>query len=132
MKYAAGVQGRSFLLGTEYEIFSGELLAHMLDHNAVCAVCMVRTRSMQIMIPATYECPSGWTREYYGYLMTETHANDRTSKTYIYLDKDPESIPGSSANTSPAVMYHVEGGCNGLPCPPYSAEKELTCAVCSY
>ena len=132
LSYGAGVQGNSIIVGTEYKA-SGVPLAHVNDHNAPCAVCLATTRSTQIMMPGTYECPSAWKREYYGYLMTAaTLWGDQQTKTYICVDKDPESIPGSGANTSPALLYHVEAGCNGLPCPPYSAEKELTCAVCSY
>ena len=34
-------------------------------------------------------------------------------------------------NNDGGLLYHVEASCNGLPCPPYVAEKELTCAVCT-
>jgi hypothetical protein len=29
------------------------------------------------------------------------------------------------------LYYHVEASCNGMACPPYNAEKELGCVVCS-
>ena len=51
--------------------------------------------------------------------------------TFECVDKDPESIPGSAASTDGALFYHVEATCNGLPCPPYDTQKELTCAVCT-
>ena len=47
------------------------------------------------------------------------------------VDKDSESIPGSAANTNGALFYHMEATCNGIPCPPYNPEKELTCAICT-
>ena len=28
-------------------------------------------------------------------------------------------------------LYDVEAAYNGLPCPPYDLQKELTCAVCT-
>ena len=34
LKYRAGVQGYSILLGTEYEIFAGDPLGHVFEHNA--------------------------------------------------------------------------------------------------
>ena len=56
---------------------------------------------------------------------------DHNTATYECVDKDAESVPGSHASTRwRVVFYHVEASCNGLPCPPYIAEKELTCAVC--
>ena len=51
--------------------------------------------------------------------------------TYECVDKDAESVAGSHANTNGGLFYHVEANCNGLPCPRYDAEKELTCAVCT-
>ena len=82
-----------------------------------------------MMIPAKLTCPTGWTEEYSGYLMT-AHRNDR-SATFECVDSDAEAIPGTSANTNGGLFYHVEAVCNGLSCPPYDAEKELTCVVCT-
>ena len=61
--------------------------------------------------------------------MTEYHAHHRNS--FECIDKDPESISGSSADTNGALFFHVEAICNGLPCPPYDPQKELTCDVCT-
>ena len=131
LQYQAGVQGHSILLGTEYDIGTGSPLSALYQHDAPCAVCQATTRSSQIMIPGTYQCPTGWTREYYGYLMCESIFANRRTKTFICFDILAESIPGSANNTNPAVIYHVEAGCNGLPCPPYNTQKELTCVVCT-
>ena len=51
--------------------------------------------------------------------------------TYECVDMNAESVPGSQADHSAGTLYHVEGACHGLPCPPYDAQKELTCAVCT-
>ena len=61
--------------------------------------------------------------------MTEHYSHHRN--TYECVDKNPESIPGSAASTNGALFYHVEATCNGLPCPPYDPQKELTCALCT-
>ena len=61
--------------------------------------------------------------------MTESIGHHRNS--FECVDKDPESIPGSAAETLGALFLHVEATCNGLPCPPYNPQKELTCAVCT-
>ena len=42
-----------------------------------------------------------------------------------------EAVPGSGANTSPAVVCFMRAVCNGLPCPHYEANKLLTCTVCT-
>lgn len=130
--HQAGVSGLSAISGTEYHAIVGQPLGGVYAHNAPCAVCLVTTRWTQIMIPGTYSCPNGWTREYYGFLMTAgSHAN-RHSKTFECVDSSPESIAGHNAYDPGAILYHVEPSCKGLPCLPYHREKELTCAVCSY
>ena len=58
---------------------------------------------------------------------------DRASpSTFECVDHNPESVPGSIANTDGGMFFHVEVQCNyGLPCPPYDSEKEVTCVVCT-
>ena len=82
------------------------------------------------MMPARNECPTGWTEEYHGYLMTAYH-NHRNQKDFICVDEDAEYVPGTGASRDGALMYAVEGICGSLPCLPYVAGRELTCAVCT-
>ena len=89
------------------------------------------TREAVFMLPARTSCPTGWTREYYGYLMSTAHDSGHYRTMFECVDKDQESLPGSGANTDGAVFYHVEAHCNGIPCPPYNNYKELNCAVCT-
>ena len=133
--YTAGVQeGRAYLYGAEYETGGNNQprfgpLSSVDEHNVPCAVCYASTRETAVMIPAQLTCPSSWTREYYGYLMAERHNHHRTM--YECVDQSPQSVPGSVANTNGAVFYHVEVKCNGIPCPPYDTQKEVTCVVCT-
>ena len=105
------------------------------DHNVPCAVCYVSTRPSVLMIPAKVTCPPSWTREYYGYIMTEWKgtSNDVRGRTmFECVDKDQQSLPGSFGVTDGALFYHVEAVCNhGLPCPPYNNHKELNCVLCT-
>ena len=133
--YTAGIQtrGRAFLYGAEYQTGSphpAEIgpLNSVSQHNVPCAVCYTSTRETVVMIPAQYTCPSSWTREYYGYLMANLY-NTRTM--FECVDNSPESVPGSAANVDGSLFYHVEVKCSGIPCPPYDAQKEVTCAVCT-
>ena len=127
-KFIPGVQGYSPLHGMEYELISP--IGDLSNDNVPCAVCYASTRSTVLMVPARNSCiSSSWTLEYSGYIMTEHYNTYRSS--FECVDKDAESIPGSSSNTHGALFYHVEATCNGIPCGPYEAEKELTCAVCT-
>jgi hypothetical protein len=120
------------MYGTEYEesIFNQFPKSNLHDNEAPCAVCYVKTRSANLMIPATYECPAGWTREYHGYLMTAYHRHAHPYE-FICVDKDAEGVPGTSAHLHGARLYPVEGVCGALPCHPYVEGRELTCAVCT-
>ena len=126
--YQPGVQDHSPLHGSEYQLQSGSPLPTATDHNVPCAVCCVSTRSAVYVVPAWDYCPSGWTLEYSGYLMSERFNHHRTS--FECVDKDSESIPGSAANTNGAVFYHVEATCNGLPCPPCPRHSEGADVCC--
>ena len=130
-KYHPGVQGYSPIFGTEYQLNSGGPLASVHNHNAPCAVCYVSIRETVLMLPARLECPSTWTLEYTGYLMS-THFNSHHHRTmYECVDKNPNTLPASAVDTNGAVFYNTEANCNGLPCGPYDPQKELMCAVCT-
>ena len=121
------------LYGSEYQIYGGQALNSGLrhDHNVPCAVCHVSTRSSQIMVPGTYQCPSGWTPEYSGWLMAG-HYGHKGRNMFTCMDKDAEVVPGQQANNDGNLFYHFEVDCNiGIPCPPYDANKEMSCVVCT-
>ena len=119
----------SNLHGAEYETVNGP--HHNLnDQNVPCAVCYASTRAAMIMVPAKTECPSSWTREYYGYLMTEHSTHYRSS--FDCIDVNAGTVAGGSANINGVLLYHVTATCNiGLSCPPYVAGQVMTCAVCT-
>ena len=128
-KYVVGHQSHAHLFGTEYETNNDPFLQAVNEYNAPCAVCYVSTRVTALMLPARMECPTSWTLEYSGYLMSDYHGHKRTM--FECVDSNPDTIPGSSANTDGALFYLVEAVCNGIPCGPYANGKELTCAVCT-
>jgi len=93
-RYSPGVQGYSYVYGAEYQSHHGPLSA--------------KTR-----------CPSTWTLEYSGYLMSEARTSSDHHRTmYKCVDKNPDSIPGSISDINGALFYHVEANCNGMACPP--------------
>ena len=123
--------GYSLMYGTEYEIVN-HIFTGKHNHNAPCAVCYTSTKSVKLMIPARISCPSSWTREYKGYLMTEYYqVLSKNNKVYECVDENPESIDGSEANGNGALFYFTATTCNGLPCPPYVNNRAITCVVCT-
>ena len=126
--YQLGDAGDNYLYGVEYDTNNGPLRT-VHNHNAPCAVCYVSTRVTVLMLPARLTCPTNRTLEYNGYLVSERYLHHRS--TFECIDKDPGSIPGSHARIDPALFYYNEPTCNGLPCPPYDTQKEITCALCS-
>ena len=119
----------SYMYGAEYQsnnrIFSGTQ-----DHNVPCAVCYASTKEVKLMIPGTTECPSSWTKEYRGYLMTDHHTHKRNA-VYECVDESPESVDGSHSSINGALFYFIRSSCSGVPCPPYNSNMAITCVVCT-
>ena len=65
----------SFMTGTEYNSDTG-IFPWKYNHNAPCAVCYSSTKTVKLMIPARITCPSSWTIEYKGYLMTDYYTHE--------------------------------------------------------
>ncbi|XP_067024728.1 short-chain collagen C4-like [Acropora muricata] len=132
-KYQNGHQSAGYVYGTEYEVnaYNGNPFDRNLHNSdAPCAVCFVKSRGSMLMIPARNDCPSGWTEEYHGYLMTSYYGHKHSSE-FVCVDGNPEYVHGSKRDNNGALLYPVEGVCGSLPCLPYVAGKELTCAVCT-
>ena len=129
-EYQPGDYVSNYMHGAEYETWRSGPFYDVLNHNVPCAVCYTSARVSVLMLPAKTTCLSDWTLEYSGYLMSGHHTNPGRN-IFECMDKEPESVPGGVANTNGASFCFVEATCNGLPCPPYDTEKELTCAVCT-
>jgi len=127
----SGTQNRGLMYGAEYQTHtvSSSHLHGKHDHDVPCAVCYAPQRSTVFMVPSKYTCPSGWTREYYGYLMSGLHSHHPSQFTCV--DIAFKSVIGSVANHDGLLFYFVEGRCGSLPCPPYKDKQELSCAVCT-
>ena len=130
-RYGSGVTGGSPLAGVQYDTASGQPFSSVDHHNMPCAVCYTSSRVTVLMIPAKLTCPTNWTTEYTGYIMAN-HYNNIGHLLYECIDQAPESVPGLDGDHSNSGCYwHVEATCNSLSCPPYDAEKEVTCVVCT-
>ena len=134
LQFQYGVQGNSYIAGAIYWYSYPHPLSSFNNYNVPCAVCRVTNRSVALTIPAKTQCPTAWTREYFGYLMSE-HSNHLGRTMYECVDKDPERVEGLgiSGGVYPfayfaAVETYFEDGPSNS---PYDDEKELTCAVCT-
>ena len=128
-----GEQRSMFIFGTEYEVYSQTNIfqnSNLHDNDAPCAVCHTESRGSHMMIPARNACPSGWTMEYKGYLMSE-HYGHKGRTQFICVDGNAEATHGSHVDKNGALLYFVQGSCGSLPCPPYVQGYELTCVVCT-
>ena len=129
--YGSGVNGYSPLRGAQYHAGSGQPLRSYNDHNIPCAVCYTSIRDTLLMIPAKLTCPTHWTTEYTGYLMA-AYPGHSGRTLFQCIDHQPESVPGLDGHDdNNARYYHVEATCNSLSCPPYDAQKEVTCVICT-
>ena len=122
---------RALMYGAEYNTrtYTNSHLHGRHNHDVPCAVCYATQRSTVYMLPAKYTCPSGWTREYYGYLMAELHSHHPSQ--FTCMDNAFKSVIGTAANHNGMRLSFVEGRCGSLPCPPYDKTRELSCAVCT-
>ena len=129
--FEPGVQtNRAYLYGLDYVTLDGPLGA-VNGKDPPCAVCMIRNKSMNLMIPGRLNCPTDWTKEYSGYLMSTLSFYDRT--TFVCVDSNPQEFRDSVEDLSNVGLFgHVEAMCSTLPCPPYEEGKEVTCVICSY
>ena len=73
LHYIPGLQGaRAYLHGTRYLTNDHPPAFGQIHYKEVpCTVCYSSGRTATITIPGRTSCPSSWTREYYGYLMTD-------------------------------------------------------------
>ena len=63
--------------------------------------------------------------------MSESRPASHHRSTFECVDKDLDSVVGSSNWQTHALFGHVEAVCNALPCPPYNNYKEINCVVCT-
>ena len=61
--------------------------------------------------------------------MTERYQNYRSMHECV--DQNPDTVRGGTGSIDGALFYHVEATCHGIACPPYTAGRELACAVCT-
>ena len=121
---------KALLYGTAYQ---DPLVTASSDRTVPCAVCLAGTRTTVLMIPAKISCPTGWTLEYFGYIMTERTSDLHRRSIYECVDVGLEAIPGTNGAGEAGLLGHTVASCGRLDCSDseYIENVEITCAVCT-
>ncbi|KAK2179636.1 hypothetical protein NP493_478g00012, partial [Ridgeia piscesae] len=136
-KHTDGLTSGAYMHGAEYDVNTASspfrktnFAGNLYQYSVPCAVCHVTDRQVKVMIPAKKQCPTGWTREYHGYLCTGGDIYHQS--TFECVDEEPEVIEGTPGNENGALFFNVEAACgHSLPCPKYVHGWALTCVVCT-
>ncbi len=112
----------------EYSTLESDLSGRH-GYNVPCSVCFTSERGTELMIPGRTSCPTSWTREYSGYIMSARFNHQRSS--FVCVNEALEVIPGTSGTSNGATFHLTDVLCNGIKCPPYRGGDELTCVVCT-
>ena len=94
--------------------------------NMPCAMCEATGQGDKIMIPSHHMCPSGWHKEYSGYIMAG-HVNDKGGSMYYCIDEALEQVKGSGSCEIVHVLYLVGASRSYVPTTNYA----LSCVVCT-
>ncbi|XP_076080837.1 uncharacterized protein LOC143051785 isoform X5 [Mytilus galloprovincialis] len=123
-----------YLYEAEYEVFDFNqpqgIRFGIGQHEVACSACLTKGKLSSIMIPGRKTCYNGWTKEYEGILMSGYHGHAAASE-FVCVDRDTEAIAGGSKNENGRLFYPVKTRCGSLKCPPYAADTEVLCFVCS-
>ena len=125
--HSTGMDNVSYVHGSQYKL----PLVQTKSLNVPCAVCSVSNRIQSLVIPAKSTCPEGWTREYYGYLMSSLVSSCETVTSFLCVEHDQDFFPGTDGHMTIDGLYYLHVNCSSLPCPPYQPENSLTCVVCT-
>ncbi|CAG2254072.1 unnamed protein product [Mytilus edulis] len=122
------------IYGAEYEIFADRnprgMSSNLGNREVPCAVCHRKRRSSVITIPGRKTCYKDWNAEYNGYLMASHNDYKRTD--YACIDVNAEPFDNKSASDeNGALFYPIRTSCGSLRCPPYKADADVFCVVCT-
>ncbi|XP_062571916.1 short-chain collagen C4-like [Saccostrea cucullata] len=119
------------LYGSEYD-FSFKNIA--VNDDVPCAVCFVHHASSSMMIPAKHSCPLGWTKQYSGFLTSDSSLTNPVyyGSEYLCLHGNPEYMTDGARqyNNDGRLFFPVQAVCGSLPCPPYKDSQTVACVVC--
>ena len=116
---ANSVGGRVFRLQYETDATGLWRLWKVHDEDVPCAVCQSTGALATLMQPGNSVCPTGWSTEYTGYLMSAPYNQKRGE--YVCVDGDAEALvlctgtmadgqTAADGTTNCAANFHAAGG----------------------
>ncbi|GIX74482.1 uncharacterized protein CDAR_419811 [Caerostris darwini] len=97
-------------------------------------MCFVQERTSATVFPARTKCPSEWTLEYSGFLMTKDLRSRKGD--YVCVDSQSEASAHQTLildrTDTRDHISDVKIGCGTLPCATFQKDALLPCVVCSY
>lgn len=136
-KFAQGIQ--AYIGAVKYKYWESDTQKAKTNHNGrvPCAACEAGdNRGSIITIPGKKHCPTDWSKEYSGYLVSEgTLWGDHYRTTFECLDENAQRVAGQTPADEAAMFFHVAVNCHGkgslAHCPPYQHGREISCVVCT-
>ena len=113
--------------GAEFQFSYGNVKP---GDDVQCTACLDNKAKTSIMIPGKASCPSGWRKQYSGYLCANYYGHKAASE-YACVDRDPQFFEGRRQALDGMLFFPAVTVCGSLPCPLYENSKYLTCVVCS-
>ena len=127
ISYNDGNQNGGLLYRTEYQTsgYGAGYLTSDNNYEVPCAVCYRGDLNTKFMQPGNTGCPSGFTRAYYGYLMSAHYQNGHpTNFICVYYSGHRDDT--GNGNHDNSLVYPVESeNVHG-----YVHNREVSCAMC--
>jgi len=101
-QFSTADQAGPRVFATEYQDSSptiGTFLSVVNDHDARCSLCVTPGRAWSLMVPGRQACPSSFTLDYKGYLMSQHFGLSnwyRSEYVCVDLDTTASSAPATS------------------------------------
>ncbi|PVD19674.1 hypothetical protein C0Q70_20164 [Pomacea canaliculata] len=115
----------STVYGTEYQVSNRP----ENEFDVLCAVCFISNSTANIMVPGTNTCPTGWSSEYTGFLMSGFDGHGGSTEI-ICVNSKLEGLIDTSANGNGSRLYPTDYICDRPPC-HYPSSNTMPCAVCT-
>ena len=129
--FACHSKGSTHDLNSEQSVALQRVQNTIEKNQLPCSACHATLRRSQMMIRGWKVCPSGWTVEYRGYLLSPHKVNAAQRKQVICVDEKAEQDVTKSSTGAGATLVGLGRFCKSFPCKKPYRRHLLPCAVCT-
>lgn len=129
--FACHSKGSTHDLNSEQSVALQRVQNTIEKNQLPCSACHATLRRSQMMIRGWKVCPSGWTVEYRGYLLSPHKVNAAQRKQVICVDEKAEKDATNSSTGAGATLVRLGRFCKSFPCKKPYRRHLLPCAVCT-